>query len=167
MTKHIANILTASRILGSFLLLFFPAFSVGFYIIYIFSGFSDMIDGTVARKTNSSSKFGSRLDTVADLAFVLASFFKLVPLISIPLWLWLWCGVIAVIKIGNIILGYLTKKRFILPHTIMNKITGALLFLLPLTGAFVDLKYGSILVCCFATLSAVQEVFFVISGKCE
>lgn len=69
MTKHIANILTSCRILGSILLLFFPTFSVEFYIIYIFCGFSDMTDGTIARKTNSVSRFGSRLDTVADLFF--------------------------------------------------------------------------------------------------
>lgn len=50
MAKHIANILTGCRILGSILLLFFPAFFVAFYIIYLFCGFSDMIDGTIARK---------------------------------------------------------------------------------------------------------------------
>ena len=50
MAKRIANILTGGRILGSILLLFFPAFSLAFYIVYLLCGFSDMIDGTVARK---------------------------------------------------------------------------------------------------------------------
>ena len=31
-----------------------------------------MIDGTIARKTNGTSKFGSRLDTIADLIFLVA-----------------------------------------------------------------------------------------------
>ena len=84
MTKHIANILTGCRILGSILLLFFPAFSVVFYTIYLFCGFSDMIDGTIARKTNSTSKFGSQLDTVADLIFVVVSAIRLLPAIHIP-----------------------------------------------------------------------------------
>jgi len=84
MAKHIANILTGCRILGSVLLLLFPAFSVAFYIIYLFCGFSDMADGTIARKTNSISKFGSQLDTVADLIFVVVSLFKLLPEIHIP-----------------------------------------------------------------------------------
>jgi len=69
MTKHIANILTSCRILGSILLLFFPAFSAAFTITYLFCGFSDMIDGTIARKTNSTGRFRSRLDTIADLIF--------------------------------------------------------------------------------------------------
>ena len=76
MAKHIANILTGCRILGSILLLFFPAFSLVFYIVYLLCGFSDMIDGTVARKTNSTSHFGSQLDTIADLVFVVAAMIK-------------------------------------------------------------------------------------------
>ena len=57
MAKHIANILTGCRILGSVLLLFFPAFSLAFYITYLLCGFSDMIDGTIARKTNSIAQY--------------------------------------------------------------------------------------------------------------
>jgi len=165
MAKHLANILTGCRILGSILLLVFPAFSVAFYITYLFCGLSDMIDGTIARKTNSTSKFGSQLDTIADLIFVAASLFKLLPAIHIPGWLWIWGGVIAVIKISNIIWGYISKKQFISLHTIMNKVTGLLLFLLPLTVSFVELKYIAIAVCSIATLSAIQEWFYVITDS--
>ena len=165
MAKHIANILTGCRILGSVLLLFFPAFSLGFYITYLFCGFSDMVDGTIARKTNSASKLGSQLDTVADLIFVVASLFKLLPAIHIPQWLWIWGGVIAVIKISNIIGGYVSKKQFISLHTIMNKVTGVLLFLLPLTVSFAELQYIAIAVCSVATLSAIQEGFYVITDS--
>jgi len=165
MAKHLANILTGCRILGSILLLVFPAFSVAFYITYLFCGLSDMIDGTIARKTNSTSKFGSQLDTIADLIFVAASLFKLLPAIHIPGWLWIWGGVIAVIKISNIIWGYVSKKQFISLHTIMNKVTGLLLFLLPLTVSFVELKYIAIAVCSIATLSAIQEWFYVITDS--
>ena len=165
MAKHIANILTGYRILGSILLLFFPAFSVAFYIIYLFCGFSDMIDGTIARKTNSISKFGSQLDTIADLVFVVASMIRLLPAIHLPQWLWIWCGLIAIIKIGNIIWGFVCKKQFISLHTIMNKVTGLLLFLWPLTISFAELKYIAIAVCSIATLSAIQEGFYVISDS--
>ena len=163
MTKHIANILTICRIFGSILLLIFPAFSVAFYIIYLFCGYSDMVDGAIARKTNSTSKLGSQLDTIADLIFVVVSLFKLLPGIHIPQWLWIWGGVIAVIKISNIIWGYGSKKQFISLHTIMNKVTGLLLFLLPLTIPFVELKHIAIAVCSIATLSAVQEGVYVIT----
>jgi len=165
MTKHIANILTGCRIFGSILLLFFPAFSLGFYITYLLCGFSDMIDGTIARKTNSTSKFGSQLDTIADLIFAVVSLMKLLPATHIPGWLWIWGGVIAVIKISNIIQGYVIKRQFISLHTMMNKATGLLLFLLPLTISFVELKYMAIAVCSIATLSAVQEGVYVITDR--
>ena len=164
--KNIANIISGCRILGSILLLFFPAFSLDFYIVYILCGFSDMIDGTIARKTNSTSKFGSQLDTIADFVFVVISLFKLLPAIHIPEWLWIWGGVIAVIKIGNIIWGYVSKKQFIAFHTIMNKITGLLLFLLPLIISFSGWEYVAIAACSVATLSAIQEGVYVIAD-CE
>ncbi|MBQ2241281.1 MAG: CDP-alcohol phosphatidyltransferase family protein, partial [Clostridia bacterium] len=144
---------------------FFPMFSVEFYIIYILCGFSDMIDGTIARKTNSTSKFGSQLDTVADLVFVVLSMIRLLPAIHIPWWLWVWVCVIAIIKISNIILGYVSKKRFMSLHTITNKATGLLLFLLPLTISFVELKYTAIVVCSIATFSAIQEGFYIITDS--
>ena len=168
MMKHIANIITSGRIFGSILLLFFPTFSVAFYITYLLCGFSDMVDGTIARKTNSNGKLGSQLDTVADLVFVAVSLFKLLPTIHIPWCLWIWGGVIAFIKIGNIIWGYISKKQFISLHTIMNKVTGFLLFLLPLTISCVELKYTAIVVCSIATLSAIQEgVYIITDSECK
>ena len=165
MKKHIANIVTGCRILSSILLFFFPSFSVGFYIIYIISGFSDMIDGTIARKINITSDFGAKIDTVADLVFVTVSLIKILPASNIPRWFWIWGIVIAIIKIGNIILGYISEKQFISLHTIMNKITGLLLFLLPLTISFVELKYTAIVVCSVATFSAIQEGCYIRKGR--
>ena len=165
MLKHIANIITACRIPGSVLLLFFPAFSSAFYIIYIICGFSDMIDGTIARKTNSTSEFGAKLDTAADFVFVAASLIKFSPTIHIPQWLWIWGAVIAMIKIGNIIGGYAYKKQFISLHTIMNKITGLLLFLLPFTLCFIKVEYSSITVCSIATFAAIQESVYIAADR--
>lgn len=161
MTKRIANILTSCRILGSVLLLFFPAFSLGFYIIYFFCGFSDMIDGTIARKTNTVSEFGSTLDTVADFVFVVVCSIKLLPLVHIPIWLWIWIGVIAVIKTANVAWGFVHMKRFLSVHTVLNKITGFALFLLPLTLTFIEPTYTVLVVCCLATIAAIQERYCV------
>jgi len=163
--KHIANIITSCRIFGSILLLFFPSFSLDFYITYLLCGVSDMIDGTIARKTNSASKFGSQLDTIADFVFVVVSLIKLLPAIHIPGWLWIWSGVIAIIKITNIIWGYITKKQFISMHTIMNKVTGLLLFLLPLTIPFGEWNYIAAVVCFIATFSAIQEGYYSRKGR--
>jgi CDP-diacylglycerol--glycerol-3-phosphate 3-phosphatidyltransferase len=89
----------------------------------------------------------------------------LLPVIHIPWWLWIWAAVIAVIKISNIICGYVSQKRFISLHTIMNKVTGLLLFLLPLTISFLKLNYTAIVVCSTATLSALQEGLYIITDS--
>ena len=165
MAKHIANILTGCRILGSVLLLFPPPFSPAFYITYLFCGFSDMIDGTVARGTNSISRFGSRLDTVADLLFAAAAMIRWLSAIHIPGWLWIWGAVVAAIKISNIILAYVSKHAFLSLHTRMNKAAGLLLFLWPLTIPFMELKYTGIVVGSVATFSAIQEGVYVIADR--
>jgi CDP-diacylglycerol--glycerol-3-phosphate 3-phosphatidyltransferase len=87
MRKQIANTITISRILCSIFLLPCPVFSAAFYILYLLCGMTDMIDGTIARKTGSVSEFGARLDTAADLSFALAAFLKILPRISMPTWL--------------------------------------------------------------------------------
>ena len=92
-----ANIITGSRILLSIALLFFPTFSPAFYALYLTAGGTDMIDGTVARKTGKASEFGARLDSIADIVFVLVCLVKLIPVISIPVWLYVWIGIIALI----------------------------------------------------------------------
>ena len=163
MAKHIANILTGCRIFGSILLLFFPAFSLAFYIVYLFCGFSDMIDGTVARKTNSTSQFGSQLDTIADLVFVVVAIFKLLPVIHLPGWLWIWGGAIAVINLANIVLGFVRSKKFVAYHSVFNKITGLQCFLLPFTLQFIEPTYSFAVVCIIATIAAVQEACYTMS----
>ena len=124
-----------------------------------------MIDGTVARKTNTVSKFGERLDSSADMLFVLVCFIKLIPVLDIPLWLDIWIAVIVFIRIVNIISGFVIQKRFVILHTVLNKLTGALLFMLPLTFQFVDLSYSAAIVCFIATFAAVQEGHYIRSGK--
>ena len=110
MVKYIANTITSLRIIGSVVLLFFDVSSLPFYITYLLCGFSDMIDGTIARKTNAVTEFGSKLDTVADFVFVAVCLIKLLPLIHISVWLLTWIAVIAVIKATNIVWGLVCRK---------------------------------------------------------
>ena len=119
-----ANIITSCRILFSVLMLFSPVFSARFYVVYLLCGLTDMIDGAVARKTNTASELGAKLDTAADLIFAVASMIKLFPVMNIPRWIWLWIILIAIIKIVNLISGFVCRKKFVAEHTAMNKITG-------------------------------------------
>ena len=124
-----------------------------------------MADGTIARKTNSVSEFGARLDTVADGVFTAVCFVKILPLVQFPAWLWTWIVAIAIIKIGNVVWGLISNKRLVSLHTIFNKITGFLLFLLPLSFGFIEPIYSSAVVCFMATLSAINELYYTRIGR--
>jgi len=161
----VANFITIIRILCSIAILFCPVFSAAFYSLYISAGLTDIMDGWVARKTNTASEFGARLDTMADIVFVIICLFKLLPVMEIPVWFYVWIGVIALIKVINIVSGYIVQKQFVSVHSIMNKVTGALLFLLPLTLTFINLKYSATVVCIIATIAAIQEGHFIRTKK--
>ena len=152
-----ANIITGVRILCSMALLFVPPFSKLFYALYLTAGVSDMIDGTVARKTGKASEFGSQFDSTADLIFVTVCLIKLIPVLHIERWLCIWIVLIAVIKVFNIVYGLKKQKRLVFVHSVLNKITGASAFVLPLTIHFLAFRYAAAAVCTIATLAAVQE----------
>ena len=135
MKKHIANAVAGIRILGSILLVFIPIFSVLFYAMYLICGLSDMIDGTIARKNDSASSFGAKLDTIADCLFTVVSLTKLLPHIPISGWLWLWIAVIALIKVVNMGLR------------------------------LIELQYSAVVICSIATFSAIQEGYFIGTGR--
>ena len=160
-----ANIITLFRIMLSIAMLFFPTLSTTFYALYIAAGFSDMIDGTVARKTDTVSKFGSQLDTFADILFMIVCLIKLLPVLDIPVWLYIWILVIAFIKVANIAVGYIRQKAFVAVHSMINKVTGCLLFLFPLTLTFIDLRYSAVFVCFIATAAAIYEGYLIQAGK--
>ena len=156
-----ANIITGFRIVLSVAMMFCPALSPVFFVLYIAAGATDMIDGAVARKTGTISEFGSRLDTVADIVFVVVCLVKLLPVLDVPVWLYIWIAFIAIIKVANIMVGYIRWNEFVSVHSWMNKAAGVLLFVFPLTLAFIDLKYSAAVVCIVATVAAIQEGYLV------
>lgn len=157
--KHLPNIITTLRIAGSISLLFCNIAGWQFWTLYAFCGISDMIDGWLARRLHAESKAGSILDSIADLSFVACCAIQLLPILSIPAWLWIWAGIIVIIKIVNQILSLIIIKRFCFPHTIANKLTGFLLFIA------VPITYWSIIpianVTVVATFAAIQEGYYI------
>ena len=163
--NRIPNIISSFRIPGAILLLFFCPTSVAFWVIYGLCGISDMLDGHLARKLNAESKTGAVLDSVADICFVACCAIRLIPVVQIPTWLWIWAGVIAAIKIVNQVSALTVCKRFCFPHTKANKLTGLLLFLSVPTVFWSIVPIAS--VAGVATFAAVQEGHFIRTGRVE
>ena len=160
-----ANLITSCRILFSLLLLFFPDLSPGFYGLYLAAGLSDMLDGFVARRTNSASPLGAKLDSMADIVFLAVCLIKLLPVLALPVWLWVWVGLIALLRLVNVVSGFVRRKKLVLLHTRANKLTGALLFLLPLSLGFLNLLYTAVPLCTLASFAAIQEGHFIRTGR--
>ena len=108
-----------------------------------------MVDGTIARKTHAVTEFGSTLDSIADLVFIIAACIKVLPVVQLPGWIWCWVFVIAAMRFS--------KGKLLLEHTVWNKVTGFLLFLLPFTLSFLDAKYSACAICVIATIATLHD----------
>lgn len=163
-----ANIITGIRIVCAVVLIFCPTFSKWFYMFYILGGISDVLDGIAARHLGKETKFGARLDTIADIVFTVIVIIKVLQTVSIPVWIIIWTVCIAVIKCISFISGFVIHKRFISEHTVLNKICGILLFAVPFyIGRFQrqTIIVLIILTCAAATVAAVQEGYYIHTGK--
>ena len=156
------NIISSLRIAGSLGLLLCDVTGVVYWIIYGLCGISDIVDGWLARKLKCVTKKGALLDSVADICFVACCAWKLLPILELPQWLWLWGGVIVAIKIVNQFSALVKYGRCCFPHTTANKVTGFLLFIA------VPMTFRSIvpiaIVAAIATLAAIHE-HYIITNK--
>ena len=159
--KNIANYLSISRIIMSIILAISETFSFPFYIIYIYCGISDMLDGYIARKTKSTSKIGAGLDSVADIIFVIVAIIKILPALYLSKGIIIWIVIIALIKVTNVICAYIFYKKLVLLHTTANKITGFILFITSFIIANTNSIIFEIIICSIATFAAVQEGHYI------
>ena len=150
--------ITLSRIPMAVALPFVQSSPAFFWTLYLLCGLSDVLDGAVARSTGTVSLLGEKLDTIADIIFAAVWMVLFIPAIDVGRWLWIWTGVIALIKVANVISGLAMKKGFVAKHTPANKATGILLFILPMVILLEVIKVPYIvLVCLLATFAAIQE----------
>ena len=161
--KHIPNIITAFRFLGATSLLFCNPAGVAFWVIYGLCGISDMLDGYLARKLNAESNTGAVLDSVADIFLVACCAIRLIPVVQIPTWLWIWAASIVTVKLINQVSALILYRRLIFPHTMANKLTGFLLFLTVPTVFWSIVPVA--IVAGVATIASVQEGHFIRTRK--
>ena len=163
--KHIATSITIARIIGAGLLLLTEPLSALFFTVYLICGLSDIFDGYVARKTNTTSKLGTVLDSVADFIFVIVVLVLFVPILPFELWRIYWIAGIALIRCGALLIGFVKYHAFAFLHTRTNKVTGFALFCFPLLYHAVDLTSAELIVFSIASLSAIEELIINAKSK--
>lgn len=167
MTSAVPNFITALRIIGTACLLFIEPLSTAFYIIYTLSGFSDVLDGWIARTTHTTSELGSKLDSIADLLLYAVMIVRVFPELWDRLAVWIWYVLAVVLVIRLISYGYVAVKhrRFSAMHTYGNKATGLLAFLVPYFLLLKNATPACGVVVIVALLSTVEELFLHLCMK--
>ncbi len=165
--KSLPNFITALRIVGTIYLLFTEPFEKTFFIIYTLAGITDVLDGFIARKTNSVSEFGTKLDSVADLLFyavmVLKIFTRLLEKVIRPVWIAV--SVIVAIRLAAYITALVKYHCFASLHTYLNKLTGFSVFCTPYLYNTPYLTIFCVILCIIAFLSSVEELCTHITRK--
>ncbi len=155
--KNTANIITISRIFIAVWLIFIKPLSPCFYILYAVCGLTDMIDGTVARITNTQSKTGALLDSVADMVFCAVAAVKLLPTAFsvMPDWIYAVILLVITIRTAAYVTGFLKYHKFASRHTYLNKLTGFALFIVPY---FLSTRIVWVIAAFLAVISAGEEL---------
>ena len=163
-----------SRIIFSIPLLFFaPAalnggtyFPLLFMIFYILAGVTDMIDGPIARKTNSASELGANLDGAADFVFAFIVLFVAIPVLTIPLWMLFWILIIAVVRISSLVISYIRHREVVMLHTYGNKISAVAMFAILLFYAIgVNLTLLLVVVAIIVSLAYIEDFIINATSK--
>lgn len=161
------NLVTGLRMIGTFLLLFTKAFSSVFYVVYSICGITDVCDGFLARRTGTTSEFGAKLDSVADLLFYTVMMIKILPALleRLPGEIWFWVGGILILRLVSYLVAAVKFRCFASIHTYLNKVTGLLVFLIPYFFGLSFFVLFSMTVCAIATIGSLEELIIHICAK--
>lgn len=131
--KNLANFITLIRIFGAIAIIFLEPLSLPFFIVYGVCGFSDAIDGFVARKLGSASSFGAALDSFSDLLFYGVMAAKIFPTLQrlLTVFQWIIIAVPTALHLIAYIICMIKFGKFSSIHTYANKVLGALVYAYP------------------------------------
>ena len=130
-------------------------------VIYTLSGLTDTVDGYIARKIGGETVFGSKLDSAADLVFYSVMMYKIWPVLleTLPNFLWTCIWTIVGIRIACYVYVALRFHQLASEHTILNKISGLLFFLLPYTIKQTFFIKYAILIIIVTFIAAIYEFY--------
>ena len=162
---NVPNIITFLRIICALSLIAIKPFSALFFLVYTITGVTDVLDGWIARKTHTSSEFGARLDSIADIVFYGVTAVKIMPAlwnVLTPL-IWLMIAIVALIRIISYTVALIKYRRFASLHTYMNKLTGFLIFTVPYIISQSFAMPACMIISIVAMLAALEELIIHIN----
>ena len=162
---NIPNILSFLRILLSLNIFFIWYKSYILLSIILIIGFTDILDGFIARKFNQKTIVGAWLDSIADFVFYISLIIIIIYDINKILELKYFFIIILILKILSIIMCFIKYKKIGFLHTLGNKITGIIIFIgICIFILFKD-NLGIRIGPYFSILSSLEELIINIIGK--
>jgi CDP-diacylglycerol--glycerol-3-phosphate 3-phosphatidyltransferase len=163
--KSIPDFITISRIILSLTLIYIKPLTLTFYTVYIICALTDAADGFIARKTGTESRFGAKLDSLADMimAFVLLAVIYSIVILTSEIIIWI--ILIIIIRLASMTAAMIKYKTFASIHTYGNKIAGTFLFTFPIWLPFIHTTTLIYTTCFLATISAIEEFIIMITSK--
>lgn len=156
----IPNCITLLRMVGTVIIAFLEPLSREFFAVYTLTGLTDVLDGFIARITKTVTKFGAKLDSVADLLFYAVMLLRILPVLlqRLPLSIWIAVAVVLALRLAAYIAAAIKEKQFAAHHTILNKITGFTVFCVPY---ILPLRFAAALCwipCIIGGLASTEEI---------
>lgn len=163
--NNLANVITVTRIVCAVILMFTTPFALPFWVMYLYCGISDMLDGLVARMLKQQSNLGAKLDSIADMVFIFSVIITIFPAVVIPVWIWICAIIITSIRVTAYLIGYKKYRMFSALHTYANKATGGLLFFAPILIYGLGITVAGVTLCLLAVLSSCEELLITVRSK--
>lgn len=163
-----ADAVTILRMVGTLGLALLNPGTLWFFAVYTITGFSDVLDGWLARKTGTESDFGAKLDSIADLLFYTVMLIRLCPVMweKLPMQVWYAAAGILFVRSAAYFIAAIKYCRFAVLHTRLNKLTGGAIFLLPYILAISTGVVYSWTVCALASAASLEELAIHLRQKC-
>ena len=165
MKKNLANIITSSRIICAIWLFFFSDISGLFMVVYGYCGFSDLIDGPIARKLDTKSLLGAKLDTTGDVLTYLALAKVLFIQSLIPFWVIVWLAVSVVGFITSAVISKARLGKFYFVHSLFGKIMGGAIFIIPFAVNLIAASVYLGIVCTVVSVAAIESIVIQAKSK--
>ncbi len=159
MKKHLANIITSVRIVLSPLLFLSVDLNSTFITVYLICAASDLFDGPVARKTNSTGIVGSVLDTTGDFLMYAGMMKVMIVSKRMPLWSVVWLASTLVVHCISAMIAVFRFGKLYFTHSASSKVLGGMMFLVPF--AFI-IGIGPVYMALTSTVSTFSSIEAVV-----
>lgn len=164
MARYVPNMLSMLRIILSVLLIPIMPVRIGFVVVYITIGITDVLDGLIARKLGCESDFGAKLDSIADFIFYSIFVFMFLKQNFSILEVTHLGAIIVIISIRliNMLLTKLKYKKVVFIHTLANKTSGIIIYLMPMVFLFIQDGIVVWIILIIVFIAAIEELLITI-----